>query len=56
MEQPLETRIQQLRERNSHAFDAFWKNYFLDHDHYNQQGHKLVSELLATQVKMLLDG
>jgi len=56
MEQPLETRIQQLRERNTHAFDAFWRNYFLDHDHYNQQGHKLVSELLTTQVNLLLDG
>jgi len=56
MEQPLEKRVQQLRERNSHAFDAFWRNYFLDHDHYNQQGHKLVSELLATQVNLLLDG
>ncbi len=54
VEQPLADRIVQLRARNKDSFDVFWRNYFLDHDHYNRAGHALVAEYLAPEVERLL--
>jgi len=35
--------------------DEFWRNYFLDYDHYNEQGHQLVAELLYPLITKMLE-
>jgi len=39
-----------LIEENPFFPDDFWRNYFIDYDHYNATGHEFVMEILFQEV------